>query len=94
LWEGFYKQPSIGNPLFEDISLAQHLQHLMAKHLHRGGGVVRTEDGYRFTEKAVVDDDELRTDVCYPEYVGDHELDTIERRVALGLPPDPEDDDG
>lgn len=63
----------------------------MAKHLQKGGGVGRTTEGYLFTERPVPTREELEDDVCYPEYTGDPELDTIERRVALGLPPDPED---
>jgi hypothetical protein len=63
----------------------------MAKHIQKGGGVVKTSEGYRFTTRSMPDDDELHNEVCYPEYTGDRELDQIERRVALGLPPDPED---
>jgi hypothetical protein len=71
--------------------MATHLQHLMAKHLRKGGGVSVSDDGYRFTDKYVPTREELESDVSYPEYTGDDEIDTIERRVALGLPPDPED---
>jgi hypothetical protein len=91
LWESTYNQPSHGNPLFENIPMATHLQHLMAKHLQSGGGISHSDDGYRFTAKPIPTREELESDVCYPEYTGDEEIDTIERRVALGLPPDPED---
>ena len=29
-WENKYKQPSHGNPLFEDVPMAVHVMHLMA----------------------------------------------------------------
>ncbi len=71
--------------------MAAHLQHMMAKHLQRGGGVSLTDKGYAFTEKPVPTREESEDDSFYPEYTGDRETDTIERRVAMGLSPDPED---
>jgi hypothetical protein len=88
MWEEEYNTPSIGNPLFEGVPLVAHQIHLIAKHLHRGGGVTVSDDKISLTKKP-----ESATDTGgknWPQYQGDSEIDTYERRVAVGL--DPNDD--
>lgn len=64
--------------------MAKHLIHLIAKHLHSGGGVEDVDGKLRLTRQP---GESASDGKHYPEYTGDVEFDTMERRVALGLPP-------
>lgn len=82
-WEETYAQPSLANPLFEAVPLADHAAHLLARHLRGGGGVEVTAAGsWRMVKAAVADTSTA------PHFTGDVASDTMERRIALGAPTD------
>ena len=86
LWEETYKAPSLGNPLFEDVPLVTHQVHLIARHLHQGGGVTASQEG----KISLTDKPEARPEMSpdgknWPVYTGDTEMDRFERRVAVGI---------
>lgn len=86
LWEEAYNTPSVGNPLFEGVSLVVHQVHLIARHLHQGGGVITSEKGkITLTEKP--GDLPSAGGKNWPVYTGDAETNQYERRVALGINP-------
>lgn len=77
-WEDEFRQPSVGNPLFENLTEAEltqmHLRRLFAK-----GGKAALIDG-----KIHLGQSEART---LGKFTGDWVSDTWERRMAMGLEP-------
>jgi hypothetical protein len=88
-WEEIYKQPSMGNPLFEQHTPADIMKHLIMKALDKGATVSLEDDGmlnfHWIGQKAPAKPN------AQPRTTGDPVVDRWERLIAAGVNPFAED---
>jgi hypothetical protein len=80
-WEDEFRQPSTGNPLWENVAYAEHFQCWLRRQLAKGSRYVVTKDG-----QLVSQDGPQEVRYIELKLTGNELADARIRKMALGLP--------